>query len=66
MSRNVVDLPHPDGPSSTLSVPSARANEMPSTARTFPSAVDQCLLTLSTAMADTGKIASGDAKNGAV
>ena len=53
MRRSVVDLPQPDGPSSTLSVPSSNANESPSTARTLPSAVVQCLLTFSAAMADT-------------
>ena len=37
MRRSVVDLPQPEGPSSTLSVPSPSANEMPSTARTWPS-----------------------------
>ncbi len=53
MRRSVVDLPQPDGPSSTLSVPSSKANERPSTARTSPSAVVQCLLRFSATMADT-------------
>src|SRR6476660_6331915 len=51
--RSVVDLPQPEGPSSTLSVPSSNSNESPSTARTLPSTVVQCLLTFSAAMADT-------------
>src|SRR3954467_9102667 len=55
MSRSGVDLPQPDGPSKTLSVPCARRKETPSTARTCPSAVVQCLLTFSTAIADTRK-----------
>ena len=36
MRRSVVDLPQPDGPSSTLSVPASNANETSSTARTGP------------------------------
>ena len=52
ISRSVVDLPQPDGPSSTLSVPGSNANDRPSTARTSPSAVVQCLLTFSATMAD--------------
>src|SRR5438045_1929595 len=53
MSRNVVDLPQPDGPSSTLSVPESSANEISSTARICPATVVQCLLIFSTAIADT-------------
>src|SRR5512132_368387 len=52
MRRNVVDLPHPDGPSSTFSVPASNANETSSTARMVPSAVVQTLLTRSAAIAD--------------
>src|SRR6185437_10928193 len=50
--RSVVDLPQPDGPRSTLSVPASNANVASSTARTTPSAVDQCLLTCSAPIAD--------------
>src|SRR6476646_10344508 len=53
ISRSVDDLPHPDGPRSTLSVPSSNANVTRSTARTSPSAVAQCLLRFSARMADT-------------
>ena len=52
ISRSVVDLPQPEGPSSTLSVPGSKANVMPSTACTLPPAVVQCLLTRSRAIAD--------------
>src|SRR6185295_8572119 len=55
ISRSVVDLPQPDGPSSTLSVPSSNENDSLSTARTSPSAVVQCLLRFSATMADTTK-----------
>src|SRR5574340_234080 len=53
-SRSVVDLPQPDGPRSTLSVPASNENVTSSTARTTPSAVDQCLLTCSAPIADIG------------
>src|SRR5215470_10692813 len=53
MRRNVVDLPQPEGPSSTLSVPSSSAKDSPSTARTCPAAVVQCLAMFSTAIAAT-------------
>ena len=49
----------PTGPSSTLSVPASNANESPSTARTWPSAVVQCLLTFSTTMADNAPPGAG-------
>src|SRR3982751_6135018 len=62
--RSVVDLPQPEGPSSTLSVPSANRNDTPSTARTLPSAVVQCLLTFSTAIAATRT--DPDAKRGSL
>src|SRR6476659_915438 len=53
--RSVVDLPQPDGPSSTLSVPASNANETSSTARTAAPPVVQTLLTFSAAIADIRK-----------
>src|SRR3954469_24236180 len=53
IKRSVVDLPQPEGPSSTLSVPGSKANDSASTAQTLPSAVVQCLLNFAATMADT-------------
>jgi hypothetical protein len=50
MRRSVVDLPHPEGPSSTTNEPGSAANVMPSRARDSP----QRLATFSSSMADTG------------
>src|SRR5205085_10151178 len=50
MMRSVVDLPQPEGPSSTQNEPASTSNEMPSSARDSP----QCLATFSSLMADTG------------
>ena len=50
ISRSVVDLPQPEGPSRTARVPRATSSETSSTARVAP----QCLLTWRTAIADTG------------
>src|SRR6187551_3897896 len=55
ISRSVVDLPQPDGPSRTLSVPASNAKETSSTARTGPSALGHSLLTRSAAIADIGE-----------
>src|SRR6266511_5829322 len=49
ISRSVVDLPHPDGPSSTSSLPTGASKLTSSTARVVP----QSLLTCRTEMADT-------------
>ena len=51
MSRSVVDLPQPDGPSSTASVPTPTSKDTSSTARVVPHA----LLTPRTEIADTGR-----------
>ena len=48
INRNVVDFPHPDGPSSTASVPAAASKLTSSTARTAP----HVLLTRLTEIAD--------------
>src|SRR5436305_3971420 len=48
ISRKVVDLPHPDGPSSTSSEPSAASKLTPSTARAGP----QLLTTSCSSIAD--------------
>src|SRR5688572_6403406 len=57
ISRSVVDLPHPDGPSNTLSVPASSAKDRSWIACTTPCVVVQCLPTPRNAIADT--LASG-------
>ncbi len=59
ISRKVVDLPQPEGPSRTFSVPASSEKESPSTARTMPAAVVQCLLTFSTTIADNAPPGTG-------
>jgi hypothetical protein len=49
MSRSVVDLPHPEGPSSTSSLPTGASKLTSSTARVVP----QSLLTRLSEIADT-------------
>ena len=50
--RNVVDLPHPDGPSRTTKLPSSTSNEMSRTATVVP----QVLVTRMSSMAAIGSL----------